>query len=82
MPSSWRRPQWKAPVDGNPFLRESAQPQPTVNHRNVIVNRLKTVLMALTLFTAPSLTMVADDAKDQVRQNGSGARISDHLAKV
>ena len=68
MPTGCRRPQWKAPVEGSPFLRESAQPQPAVNHRNAIVNRLKTVLMALTLFTAPSLTMVADNAKDQVRQ--------------
>jgi hypothetical protein len=30
--------------------------------RNVIVNRLKTVLMALTLFTVASLSIVADDA--------------------
>lgn len=71
MPIGWRRPQWKAPVEGSPFLRESAQPKSTVNHRNVVVNRLKTVLMALTLFTAASLTMVADDAKDQVRQTAA-----------
>jgi cytochrome c oxidase subunit II len=36
--------------------------------RNVIVNRLKTVLMALTLFPAALPSIVADDANDQVRQ--------------
>ena len=35
---------------------------------NVIVNKLKTVLMALTLFPAALPSIVADDANDQVRQ--------------
>ena len=35
---------------------------------NVIVNRLKTVLMALTLFPAALPSIVADGANDQVRQ--------------
>jgi cytochrome c oxidase subunit 2 len=38
---------------------------------SVIVNRLKTVLMTLTLFTAASLSIVADDASDQVRQTAA-----------
>ena len=32
------------------------------------MNRLRTVLMALPLFSAASLSIVADDANDQVRQ--------------
>ena len=35
------------------------------------MNRLKTVLMALTLFAAASLSIVADDANDQVRQTAA-----------
>lgn len=35
------------------------------------MNRLKTVLMALTLFAAASLSIVADDAYDQVRQTAA-----------
>jgi cytochrome c oxidase subunit II len=39
--------------------------------RNVIVNWLKAVLMALTLFVAASLSIMADDANDQVRQTAA-----------
>jgi len=39
--------------------------------RNVIVNWLKAVLMALTLFAAASLSIMADDANDQVRQTAA-----------
>jgi cytochrome c oxidase subunit II len=39
--------------------------------RNVIVNWLKAVLMALTLFVAASLSIIADDANDQVRQTAA-----------
>jgi cytochrome c oxidase subunit II len=38
---------------------------------NVIVNRLKTVLMVLTLVTAVSLSVVGDDANDQARQTAT-----------
>jgi cytochrome c oxidase subunit II len=39
--------------------------------RNVIVNWLKAVFMALTLFVAASLSIMADDANDQVRQTAA-----------
>ena len=39
--------------------------------RNVIVNWLKAVLMAVTLFVAASLSIMADDANDQVRQTAA-----------
>ena len=39
--------------------------------RNVIVNWLKAVLMALTLFVAASLSIMADDANDHVRQTAA-----------
>jgi cytochrome c oxidase subunit 2 len=39
--------------------------------RNVIVNWLKALLMALTLFVAASLSIMADDANDQVRQTAA-----------
>jgi cytochrome c oxidase subunit II len=38
---------------------------------NVIVNRLKTVLMVLTLVTAVSLSVVGDDANDRARQTAT-----------
>lgn len=38
---------------------------------NVMVNRMRKMLMALTLFAAASLSIVADDANDQARQTAA-----------